>query len=50
MNRAMTRAFRLEPFKRRDGKGYVDMDGEVLDYAPIQVEVHPSMLTVYSAP
>lgn len=47
MHKVKCHAFRLEPERRSDGHGFVDVDGEVLDYAPMSVEVHRKLLTVF---
>ena len=39
-----TRAFRLDPIS----PGIISIDGEQIDYGPIQVQVHPGMMRLYS--
>ncbi|XP_019852648.1 PREDICTED: sphingosine kinase 2-like isoform X2 [Amphimedon queenslandica] len=39
-----TRAFRLNPIS----PGFITVDGELVDYGPIQVQVHPGMMRLYS--
>ena len=39
-----TRAYRLEPLQE---SGILAVDGEVIDYTPVQVTMHQSVATVY---
>ena len=39
-----TRAYRLEPMQ---DSGILAVDGEVIDYTPVQVTMHQSVATIY---
>ena len=44
-------AFRLEPDTEEPlaAKGHIVVDGEVVPYAPLQAEIHASLLTAWGA-
>lgn len=44
---AAARAFRLEPLTPR---GVLTVDGELVEYGPIQAQVHPSLATLLTGP
>lgn len=44
---AAARAFRLEPLTPR---GLLTVDGELVEYGPIQAQVHPSLATLLTGP